>query len=117
MFSLPPDLSPLLYLSLFLPLFCFRLELPGTTDLYCINLPLGAVSSQVTGAAIVRGRSFEHPGRDLTSGQPSGRQPQQRLLETEDDFSDREAEFDKFASYKGSAFDFGRLLISGGGGG
>ena len=83
----------------------------SSTDTYCINLPLGAVSSQVTGAALVRGRSFEHTGRDLTTGQPSGRQPQQRLLETEDDFSDREAEFDKLASYKGSSFDFGRPLM------
>ena len=62
--------------------------------------------------APLRGRQPEQTGRDLTSGQlvgQQGRQPQQRLMETEDDFSDREAEFDKFVSYKGIAHD--RALV------
>ncbi|KAF0299606.1 RIMS-binding protein 2 [Amphibalanus amphitrite] len=62
-----------------------------------------AANGRVPGASTLRSRSLD---RDIIPPlvQSSG-QRHQRVLDTENDFSDREAEFDKFASYKGYGDD------------
>ena len=91
---------------------CHLHRLGGGHDLVPLGSALELVNvalPQVTSATTVRSRSLDHTSRDvvaaLAPAQTSTQQhrsTQQRLLDTEDDFSDREAEFDKFVAYKGN---------------